>query len=61
MVALGLVAKPGFTARFPPVPGRRWTLHGLVENVSSNSTFPAVKTGCEVALIYRKVRLKLAI
>lgn len=51
VVALGLVAKAGITARFLPIPGRRWTLHWLVENVSSKSSFPVVKIGCEVALI----------
>jgi len=35
VVALGLVAKPGSAARFHRVPGRRWTLRWVVENVSS--------------------------
>lgn len=51
VVALGLVAKPGIAARFLPIPGRRWMLHWLVEDVSSKSSFPVVKIGCEVALI----------
>lgn len=45
-MALGLVAKQGFTAHFLPILGKGWLLPWLAENVISESSFLAAKIGC---------------